>query len=276
MKHPIILDACTIINLLRIDEDEFLFKSIKSMDLHIANIVYQEVCSNVKKNSLSKEQKKYIQQIIPLFLSYSRQDADIINDLQEYFDKLTRFTAHTKKRNGELLSSALSLCVSREKSQKVHFYTDDFPAKEQFSRYFSYQQIGEVGDSVDLLIFLYWTKSDFSIEQLLRYLNDLKSEFNIPLKNLVNKIQTKKDLLTKKDKKEKSLIENIDNILYGYLNADMQLLNTGIVFFLEHKKFTAIKNIIQQFPNIEKECILFQKVRNTIQSLSSYEIFKIA
>lgn len=59
MKHPVILDACTIINLLRIDEeDEFLFKSLMSLDLNIASIVYEEVNDNIKKNSLSDEQKK--------------------------------------------------------------------------------------------------------------------------------------------------------------------------------------------------------------------------
>ena len=35
-------------------------------------------------------------------------------------------------------------------------------------------------------------------------------------------------------------------------------------------------SIIKQFPDIDKECILSQKVRDTIQSLSSFEIFKIA
>lgn len=55
MKHPVILDVCTIINLLRIDgEDEFLFRTLKSLNLNIANIVYEEVNNNIRKNSLSK------------------------------------------------------------------------------------------------------------------------------------------------------------------------------------------------------------------------------
>jgi len=277
MKHPIILDACTIINLLRIDEDEFLFKSIKSLDLHIAHIVYQEVCQNVQKNSLSEEQKKYIEQTIPSFLAFSKQDKNIIKDIsQEYFDSLCQFTTHKKKQNGELLSSALSLCVSREKNSRVYFYTDDFSAKKQFSDYFSYQQIGVIGDSVDLLLFLYWTRSDFSEKQLKKSLKDLKSEYNLPLKQLADKIQTKKDCFSINEKKDKNLIENMNKILDGYLKSDTQSMNEGIVFFINSKKYSAIRDVIKQFPDIDKECILFQKVRDIIQSLPSYPIFKIA
>jgi hypothetical protein len=36
MKHPVVLDACTIINLLRIDEDEFLFRLLCSLRLYVA------------------------------------------------------------------------------------------------------------------------------------------------------------------------------------------------------------------------------------------------
>ena len=35
MKHPVVLDACTIINLLRIDEDEFCNHSIFRLDTHV-------------------------------------------------------------------------------------------------------------------------------------------------------------------------------------------------------------------------------------------------
>ncbi len=278
MKHPVILDACTIINLLRIDEeDEFLFKSLMSLDLNIASIVYEEVNDNIKKNSLSDEQKKYIEQVIPLFLPFSRQNNDIIKDIsQEFFDKLCGFSNHNKRHNGELLSSALSLCISREKNSKVYFYTDDFPAKKQFAPYFLYQQIGAIGDSVDLLLFLYWAKSDFNEKHLKKCLQDLKSEYNIPLKQLVSKIQIKKDSFSKKDKTDKKLIENMDKILHGYLQSNSQLMIEGVSFFNESSKYPEIKRIIKQFPDMDKECLLSNKVQYVINSLSSYNIFKIA
>lgn len=278
MKHPVILDACTIINLLRIDEeDEFLFKSLMSLDLNIAHIVYEEVNNNIRKNSLSDDQKKYIEQVIPLFLRFSRQKDDIVKDLsQDYFDKLCQFVDHNKKYNGELLSSALSLCVSRERNSKVYFYTDDLPAKKQFAPYFSYQQIGVIGDSVDLLLFLYWAKSDFDKKRLKKLLQDLKSEYNIPLKQLMNKVQAKKDSFSRKDKNDKKLMENIDKILNGYWQSNSKLMIEGVLFFNGSTKYAEIKRIIKQFPNIDKECILSQKVQYIIQSLSSYNIFKVA
>jgi hypothetical protein len=275
MKHPVILDACTIINLLRVDEeDEFLFKLITSLDLYIANIVYREVNKNVNKNPLTEAQRNYITQVLPLINTVS--DHEIIKNIsQEYFDQLCKFTNHTKKHNGELYSSALSLYISREKNSRVYFYTDDFPARKQFSPYFSYQQIGVIGDSIDLLLFLYWTKSNFDEKRLKKYLADLKSEYNIPLKQLVDKIQAKKDLFSNKDKKDKNLMENVDKILNGYLKSDSQSINEGIVFFSSNNKYPVIKRIITLFPDIDKECVLFQKVRNTMQSLSSYSVFKV-
>jgi hypothetical protein len=277
MKHPVILDACTIINLLRIDEeDEFLFKSITSLDLYIADIVYQEVNQNINKKPLSDEQKKYIEQMLPLFLPHALSDTDIVKNIsQKHFDDLCLFSKHKKKSNGELYSSALSLYISRDKNSKVFFYTDDFPAKEQFSSYFSYQQIGVIGDSIDLLLFLHWAKSNFDEKRLKKYLVDLKSEYNIPLKQLVDKIQAKKDSFSNKEKKDKNLIENVDKILNGYFKSDSQSINEGIVFFNNNNKYPVIKRIITRFPDINKECVLFQKVREIIQSLSIYSVFKV-
>lgn len=277
MKHPVILDACTIINFLRIDEeDEFLFRSLKSLDLNIANIVYEEVNNNIRKKSLSEKQVKYIEQIIPLFLPFSRKDNDIIKDIsQDFFDELCTFANHKKKHNGELLSSALSLCVSREKNSKVYFYTDDFPAKEQFTPYFSYQQIGVIGDSVDLLLFLYWTKSDFNDKYLKKCLQNLKSEYNMPLKQLVDKIQVKKDLFSRKNNSDRNLLENINKILNGYWQLNTKLMLDGISFFKDSSKYPEIKDIIKLFPDIDKECLLSKKVQYIMQSLSSCSIFKI-
>jgi len=278
MTHPIILDACTIINLLRIDnEDEFFFKAIGTLDIHIAKMVYEEVVINIKKNYLSEDQCKYIEQVIPEFVKFSRKNDAIINDLsEEFFSNLCKFTHHTKKQNGELLSSALSLCISREKNTTVSFYTDDFPAKQQFSNFFIFQQIGNIGDSVDLLLFLYWTKSDFNIKQLKKILQDLKSEYNTPMKKLIGKIQKIKDSLSIKERKDRNLIVNIDRIINGYYDSDSKLMIEGVNFFDKNQKYQKINIMIKEFPDVTKDCLLAQKIHSTIQSLSTYEIFKVA
>ncbi len=277
MKHPVILDACTIINLLRIDEDEFLFKSLKSLDLNIAHMVYDEVNKNILRNSLSEEQQEYIKRIVPSFLEFSRPDKTIIKDLsQNYFNSIIKFVQHRKKHNGELLSSALSLCLSRKKECKVYFYTDDFPAKEQFTPFFNYQQIGVIGDSIDLLLFLYWVKSDFKEKRLKKILQDLKAEYNMPLKEMADKVQKKKDAFTPREHKNRALIENIDKILIGYKEINTDLITEGVSFFRDSKKYSEIKNIVEKYPNITQECELLLKIQKTFKSLKTYEIFKIA
>jgi membrane-associated HD superfamily phosphohydrolase len=277
MKHSIILDACTIINLLRIDEeDEFIFKSLKLLDLNIATLVYEEVNSNVRKNPLTEEQKKYIDQRIPQLLQFTRKTDDIINDIsKDFFEQIRKFTKHKKKDNGELISSVLSLCISRENNSKVYFYTDDFSAKTQFAPFFSFQQIGMIGDSIDLLLFLHWSISDFDKKCLRKYLQDLKSEYNVPLKKLVSKIQSRKDSFSIREKKDKTLMENMDKVLTGYWEFDPKIFSEGLSFFNGSRNYSDIKGIISQFPNVEKERLLARKVRDTMDSLSSYNIFKI-
>ena len=279
MKHPVILDACTIINLLRIDtKDGFLFNLLKLLDLNMTSIVLEEVNCNIQKNPLSEEQNEYIEDTMYKFQSLfrPRQNDEIIKDIsQDYFEKLCQFTNHTKKHNGELFSSALSLCISREKNSRVYFYTDDFPAKKQFSKYFDYQQIGVIGDSVDLLLFLYWTNTSFEQGRLKKYLQDLRSEYNTPLRKLVNKIQTRKDSFSKRQKKDRVLMENINKILDGCYSNSL-LMNEGISFFLDNKNYVEIKQIIKMFPDINKDCLLAKKVQDIIQALLMYKIFKVA
>mgnify|MGYP001044865339 CR=1 FL=1 len=65
MKHPVVLDACTIINLLRIDEDEFLFRLLCSLRLYVADLVNQEIMKNIFHNELSEEQRTYISGVLP-------------------------------------------------------------------------------------------------------------------------------------------------------------------------------------------------------------------
>ena len=56
-KRPFILDACTLINIFRIDEDEILYSHLQSYNIKIAEIVLDEV----KKIYLRMDgQKKYL------------------------------------------------------------------------------------------------------------------------------------------------------------------------------------------------------------------------
>jgi hypothetical protein len=277
MNHPIVLDACTIINLLRIDEDECLFKLIDKMSVNIAETVFNEVKINYNKKNLSKEQEKYINQIIPAFTSKIREDNIIKKDLDSYFSQMCKFVNHIKKENGELLSSALSLILSRETQCRAFFITDDYYAKQQFAPYFEYQQVGGVYDSVDFLIFLYWNTNNFSINFLKKKLQDLYSEYQTPLKKIFDQLEEKKQLLSRKNiKQNKVQIDNINNFLSGYHNADIKLMINSVSFFEKNKqKYSDTYGILKDYKKNISENYLSIKIMNTLKKIKDIEIFKL-
>lgn len=60
MRLPIVLDTCTILNLLRIDEDEFLYKKLIKLEINICQSVFDEANRNVRTKTFSENQRKYI------------------------------------------------------------------------------------------------------------------------------------------------------------------------------------------------------------------------
>ena len=44
--RPIIIDACTLINLIRIDEDDMLYNYLLTFNIKIAECVYKEIKNN--------------------------------------------------------------------------------------------------------------------------------------------------------------------------------------------------------------------------------------
>ena len=284
MKHPVILDACSIINLLRIDdeEDESLLKYIISLDLHIAETVHNEVKRNYKRNKIAQEKEEYIDRSIVklqqhLFATNGfHMDSEIIKDLsRSLYDELTTYTNYKKRQNGELLSTALAVCLSREKSSMVYFYTDDKPATDDFLPYFHFQQAGTIQDTVDLLIFLHWSNADFKLSDLKRYLSLLWEDFNQPLKIMIKEIAEVKNNLTHAEYKDVCLRKNIDDIIEGFYELDLVKISNAIAKIKENPKASRIAKKVDKFPNIEHECHLVSKIRDTRSFIDKYEILKI-
>lgn len=276
MKHPIVLDACTLINMLRIeDEGEYLSKALRGLDIHLSQVVYQEVEQCIFKNPLDKEQREHISQMLSSFNCYIVRNFEHAIPDDTFYDELRRFSSHIKKDNGELHSSLLALYLSRSKKSRLYFYTDDFPAKLQFTPYFSFQQIGMIGDSVDLLLFLYWVRGDFTLIQLKKYLQDLYAEYAGGLKNFRDQIEKRAEGWTMKYKRDKYFQENFRLLRDGYLNCNFKNLNAAIVYFRkEKKKYSEIVEWINHFPAIDQETELILKIRETMDHLSNYKIYK--
>ena len=279
MDNISVLDACTVINILRIDDDNYLSDILlRNVSLNIDQIVYDEISRNIKKNPLSEETRKRIEMVLPSFIVKINKEIEIPKDLgSQYYDELIKFSKHIKKENGELVSTALSLILSRENNSKVVFYTDDFPAKEQFALYFQYQQIGFIGDSVDLLLSLFCAESTFTLVLLKEYLSRLKGEYNCDLVNFCKDFESLSSSLTPRERKDKNLYDNIQYIIQGYYRNSQNLLK-GIYFFSENKKYDKVNDIINKYDvtNLTSTSSIITKINNVLEYIDNYHIFKVA
>lgn len=271
MKTPIVIDACTLINLLRIDEDDnFLYKHLcSSLDIHIAETVYNEFKANLFKNTLDDEDKERLSILLSLPDFNRHGDDDIKKNLgKDWVEKIISYVGHSKKNNGELFSSLLALGLSREKGKKICFYTDDFPAKDEFVGFFSIQQIGSIEDSVDLLLMLYWIEEDFSIQMLKKRLFDLRTEYNKDVANFVKRI---KDVKSKQKLFIRKKMECIENAFYA---RNMEVFGKYVA---EIRKVNDkdIKECLSAFPNLPKQPKIAQKVDYVLKELEKIDVFKL-
>lgn len=276
MNTPFVIDACTLINLLRIDEDDnFLYKHLKSLEVHIAETVYNEFRKNVFRNAISETDEKRIDALLPLLSSEFKlhQDEAIKKDVgEEYFEQISSFTGHIKKFNGELISSVLALVLSRCEESKVCFLTDDFPAKEEFISFFTIQQIGLIEDSIDLLLMLHWSKSDFTKRKLENVLLDLKAEYNRTQNAFVLEIVKLKSNY-KQGTSIRKIIENIADSFYNKRNIEEYTKCLKDVEKINDKR---IKECLLAFPNLSKQPKIVEKIDFTLNKLKELELYKLA
>ena len=211
-KRHFILDACTLINIFRIDEDEILYNHLQSHNIKIAEIVLDEVKNNIYKNGWSKEYHDRIDQYIPSLLSYVERNDNIKSNFKdEDCDDIKKFTHHSKS-DGEFYSLLLSLYLSRYEMTHVNFYTDDKPATDQFREYFMFQQLGLLGDSVDLILYMFCHSDKFSEFNLKRFLENLKFEYNIKERVFVQHIEEYRSTVSN-TKSNKNILIVMGNIL---------------------------------------------------------------
>ena len=272
METPIVIDACTLINLLRIDEDDdFLYKHLNSLHVHIAQTVYDEIKRNILRNKINEADEKRINKLLPSLSKVFtlHYDNDIKEDVgDEYFEQLCSFAGHTKKNNGELYSAILALTLSRTEESKVCFFTDDFPAKEEFREFFSIQQIGIIEDSIELLLMLHWSEKDFSMQKLKNVLKDLKAEYNRIQKSFVEEI---KKIKPYKNSKIKKIIGNIE---YSFFEGDMDKYKNNLSC-LEGLNDKKIKDCLSEYPNMSKQPEIAEKIDLTLKTLKELEIYKL-
>ncbi len=273
-KCPIVVDACTVINLLRIDEDDFLYKRLKSLNVNIAEEVDDEIRNNIFKNIISDDKKMAIASLLPLlhFEFKLYRNEDIENDLgPDVISEIKSFSNHRKDYNGEFYSAMLSLILSRTEESKVVFYTDDNRAKDQLSSLYSFQQIGTINDTVDLLLTLCSQSENFSESKLRNNLRDLKAEYSRGLRDLMVTLGEEKKKYGRKDRKRKQ-IEKIESVYYD-VNGDLSqidLMITQLRIPNVSRKYKA--DSINGFGN---DIRIIQKIDTTLGYFEKMRLYKV-
>ncbi len=275
-KRPFILDACTLINLLRIDENEILYKHLQTYNIRIAGTVFNEFKKNVYKNGYTQEMHERIDRYLPNLSLLIESDENIKNNINSinnaYCDSVRELTHHNKY-DGELYSLLLSLYLSRYEMVHVNFYTDDKPAMDQFREYFMIQQLGILGDSIDLLLYMFCHSDKISKIDLGRFLESLKSEYNLRERIFVQKIEEYRIKITNL-KSRKNTIIILNSIIYNYNNGNNDELYKAIEE-LETYQDKEIRQIVRTYRPHPSSAYIIDRVNNIQATLRKYNIFKI-
>ena len=273
-KRPFILDACTLINIFRIDEDEILYSHFQSYNIKIAETVLNEVKKNIYKNGWSKEIHDRIDKYLPDLALYVEHNNDIISNFKEQdCDEIKKFTHHSKS-DGEFYSLLLSLYLSRYEMTHVNLYTDDKPATDQFSEYFMFQQLGLLGDSVDLILYMFCHSDKFSEINLKRFLEKLRSEYNIRARVFVQHIEEYRSKIDN-TKPNKNIIAILDRVIYNYHNGEYVKMYDAIDE-LERSSKKEIRQIIRKYRPNSSSSYIINKTNRILSIMARYKIFKIA
>mgnify|MGYP006193368623 CR=1 FL=1 len=289
-----ILDACSVINLIHIDEDDFLQKKIEKLDIRINELVFKEINSNVynKLNLIDKRKSpdttntkdsiKKIEIQLTYFRSKIKLNEDLFKELgDDYFKRIGEITGY-EKVNGELHSTALALYLSRIESKKIFFYTDDYPAKNEFSDFFEFQQIGQIKDSVDLLVLLFWLDEKFTEKQLLEFLSKLFSEYAIEVsfleKELKSYLENNVDANFIRNNPE--AYKNLKELINKLSNHNFSNILFHKEFFeLKKQKFKIIYDIIVKYNTVfdlqNTSIDILLKIKNLKEKLRTKKIYKV-
>lgn len=277
MINTIVLDACTIINLLRIDDlDGFISKRLHRMvssTCAVCEEVLNEARRNVLRNSIDDEKRKYIEEQLPLFYTYQIQNTEI-KSYQDAWKYVYEASGHVKKENGELFSTVLCLVKSRKEQVRSLFYTDDLPAQREFEDVFSHQQIGYISDTAHLLIYLYVNSGDevFSLNKLKMFLFNLRAEYNRDTMNLVK--EAKKCLQKCNSKKYNDYINALKHVINGFYASDEKEYKTGVEY-LQSKSgvFDTLDNVIMSV-SASSNLEIVQRITNVMEYIDKYPIFR--
>jgi len=279
----ILLDACTLINILYINENECITKLLKKLNFFIAEKVYEETKKNLfaRFTLIQKDDEDFKNKLQTHLLNLSSNiitnnkiqdltDSNFINDALKVFNY--------RNRNGEFFSSAYSLFLSRVYDTKVVFFTDDYPARQHFSKYFEFQKIGYVEDIVDLLVFLSTMSNSFTTRALINYFTSILSSYNSQIVSLRKELEKFRNNLTFQQKKDSFLRNNLTSLLKKLSNFELDGIKNYQNKF-DSRKYPALASIIKNYTSVfeinsESREAMINKVNNIKRLLEEQKLYK--
>lgn len=269
-----ILDACTIINFIHIDEDEFLMRQLKSKKINLSRKVFEETNKNVLnkfKHSINKQNLEIKNSIkeIEYKLNYFREIIYYPEDYYQLKEEVASLTRYPKE-NGEFISVLLSYYLSKYEGEAIIFHTDDIPAKYHFTPFFECQKIGSIYDSIDLLISLQSGNKEFTSNALKKYFSNLYSEYTFSIGGLlkdINEFRIPKKLI------RNSYFRNIIiSIRQSLKSLDILSLIDQYYLVLDNKiEFRDLFNILSKYEYFFKQKIsneYLNKIKSNYESIN--------
>ena len=245
-----ILDTCSILNLLSIDEDDLLWKSIsKHLDIIICEKVVGELRVNAFKKDQLKAKKEDVDQKLGKLWLNCIYDNTLIGKHGNNFFKDFSNSLNYKKMNGEFYSVCLAFSFSQEKSIKLFFHTDDKRAKNEFNRFFQNHQIGYIEDTADLLLLIYRFEKSITKRHLIKFLDSLYSEYATEISALLKKLRSiSTDINSDRKYRKKGQLKKTLNLVIQKLgNHDFIEISD---LLLEINKETKIEHILKNHSSI--------------------------
>lgn len=226
----LILDACTISNLINVFQDASILSLVRTTfrEVYIAQEVFDEVSKNLKKlKFLYNENWDELNEIYrecKLHEIISELDKDK-KECNPFFIKYCSGKRLTFKENGEYFSTLLSLYLSRmgeldfcENTNSILFVTDDAKAVTLYQDFYSRNQIGIIIDSIDVIVILY-LKNVITKFKAISYIEGL---FNIYRSNFISvKLEIERIRKKETDVRFQSLITKLIEIISSLNPVDV-------------------------------------------------------
>lgn len=270
----LILDACTVLNLLQIDLEEdresnvgFNYDFFTNIDklscskIVIVKKVYDEITINYAKNlssaTLISYLDTYIRKNLYKYIPFHQPDVDY-----ESSKRFVQTVNNYSKDNGELHSTVYALYANRYNDShfmKTLFITDDDGAIKDFHDFFHTNMLGQIIVSIDLLTILF-SKNLLDKNTLLKFASDLRKHYIQDYNLLLIEIDLiKKTCSTQESALLTKLIELMDTMQFTSLENSIMLHSTYQDLVRKHKRFkTLLENLITQ--DYEKVEIIDRKI----------------